>query len=194
MYILHMKDSATGLTPVRLHDGTGGEMLLNLTFALTYIFATYKWGDWRNWKLYYPTILFYCFGDILAFALFHEHPLWLYSMPGIPHLFHELFVVAIMYPCGVILYLSNYPKALAAQFVYILFWTCLYTFLEWIGTTTGNFLHLNGWTLFWSFILYLIMFPTFRLHQKHPLLALCILFSGLTVVFFLFDVPLKDIK
>lgn len=169
-------------------------MLLNLSFALIYIIITYKWGDWQNWKLYYPTILFYWFGDILSFALFYQHSLWLYSIPGIPHLFHELFVIIVMYSCGVILYLSNFPKTLASQCMYILFWVSLYTFLEWLGMKAGNFYHFHGWTLPWSFALYLVMFPTFRLHQKNPLLALCILLSGLALLLKLFDIPLEHIK
>lgn len=169
-------------------------MLMNIGFAVLYIVAAYKWGNWQNWKLYYPTILFYWFGDILAFALFHQHPLWLYYLPGIPHLFHELFVLIFMYSCGVMLFLSNYPKSLAAQFLYILFWASLDTFLEWFGILTGHFIHSNGWSLSWSFALYMVMFPTFRLHQKNPLLALGILFGGFALIIYLFDVPLEVIK
>ena len=169
-------------------------MLLNLFFAVLYIVVTYKWGDWRNWERYYPTILFFWFGDILSFALLYQHPLWLYFIPGIPHLFHQLFVVIVMYSCGVILYLSNYPTSLATQFLYILFWASLNTFQEWFGIRTGYFIYMNGWSLSWSFLFYMVMFPTFRLHQKKPLMALCILFGGLALLLYLFHVPLEHIK
>jgi len=169
-------------------------MLISLIFAIVYIVVTYKWGDWRNWQLYYPTILFYGFGDILAFSLFYQQPLWLYFTPNLPHLFHELFVVIIMYSCSVILFLSNYPKALVTQCLYILFWSSLYTFLEWFAIRIGNFIHLNGWSLAWSFLLYMIMFPTLQLHQKRPLLALCILFGGLALLLYLFRIPVELVK
>jgi hypothetical protein len=36
---------------------------IQLDVAL-FLFAAIKWGDWRKWRNYYPTILFFMVGDL----------------------------------------------------------------------------------------------------------------------------------
>lgn len=33
--------------------------------GVAFILACAKWGDWKNWRLYYPTIVFLMFGAIM---------------------------------------------------------------------------------------------------------------------------------
>lgn len=37
--------------------------------ACLFILVCYKWGDWRNWKTYYPTILFLIAGTLFTILL-----------------------------------------------------------------------------------------------------------------------------
>jgi len=37
---------------------------MNFVYGFLYLFAAWKWGDWKNWREYYPTILFFIIGDL----------------------------------------------------------------------------------------------------------------------------------
>lgn len=43
-----------------------------------FLLACWKWGNWRNWKEYYPTILYFIIGDLSYKVLFYNKTLWEY--------------------------------------------------------------------------------------------------------------------
>lgn len=43
------------------------------------LLAGIKWGNWRRWRDYYPTILFFIIGDLLYSCLLYNHQLWAYQ-------------------------------------------------------------------------------------------------------------------
>ncbi|WP_338448335.1 hypothetical protein R4Z09_19085 [Niallia oryzisoli] len=46
---------------------------MHLFHALLFLLAAMRWGDWLNWRMYYPTILFFIGGDLLKNALLHDY-------------------------------------------------------------------------------------------------------------------------
>lgn len=58
--------------------------MVNVLYASVWIFAMWKWGDWKNWQKYYPTILLFIIGDFIYLYLLSDlYPMWRYNPPEI---------------------------------------------------------------------------------------------------------------
>lgn len=49
--------------------------MFRIILVLVFVIIAWKWGDWKNWKLYYPTILFMILGDFVYIFLTYKKPL-----------------------------------------------------------------------------------------------------------------------
>ncbi|WP_254842666.1 CBO0543 family protein [Bacillus sp. MRMR6] len=157
---------------------------LNIIYTLIFIFAAIKWGDWRNWKHYYPTFLFWIVVDLLYQFLFFQYSMWEYVPVGsdkawAKHTHITLLIMLIKYPATLIIFLGHLPGTNVKRFIYILFWTFLYVAIEKIDLILGGIMHKHGWNLWWSSLFSLVMFTTLAIHYKRPLIAwvISVLFS-----------------
>ncbi|WP_226668258.1 CBO0543 family protein [Metabacillus litoralis] len=170
---------------------------MNYIYGFIYIFAAWKWGDWRNWRLYYPTILFFVNGDLLYhFLLFDHFPLWRFNpvsideKNGITSVHISLIIMMIKYPCTILIYLGNFPKGkLSKQFLYITFWVMIYATNEIITHLLGGIKHYNGWNEWWSISFDVVMFSVLALHHYKPVISWILSFIYIIVLWNLFDVP-----
>ena len=77
---------------------------MHLFLAILFLLVAIRWGDWRNWKRYYPTILFIIGSDLLKNAILHDHRMWEYQETVFAeeifygHLVINLLVMAVIYP------------------------------------------------------------------------------------------------
>lgn len=145
-----------------------------MTFAIigaASIIACWKWGDWRHWKLYYPTILYMLIGDFVVDILMNAKPLFGFGafIEKFPIL--DIVVMLLLYPSTVILYLTHYPKPAGKQALYILLWVGIYVAAEIAANATKGFCYHNGWNIWYSALFDMVMFPLLALHYKKPLLV-----------------------
>jgi hypothetical protein len=164
-----------------------------MSFAIMGLIAVlvcWKWGDWRNWKLYYPTILYLLIGDLVADYLLYAHPLWGFGTFVESCSVLDLSVMVLLYPATVILFLTFYPKLAGKQVLYIMLWVGLYSAMEMIAYIMGGFCYHNGWTIWYSVAFNLGMFPLLRLHYKKPLLVWPISAALCFLLLWWFRVPL----
>jgi hypothetical protein len=147
--------------------------MLHLHFVgiITALFIGYRFGDWRNWNKYYPTILFFILGDFIYNVLFHNKMLWLYACPELNHTLIDMTVAFTVFPATVLVFIPYFPKGRLKQAVYILSWTLLGSSAEYTSHILGCFKYDNGWNQYWSILFYMAMFPLLYLHYKKPLLA-----------------------
>lgn len=138
-------------------------------FGIITIFVCWKWGAWRNWKEYYSTILYVLVGDFVADYLLYNKPLWHFSQLTMNYPVLDISTMLICYPATVILYLYFFPKTIGKQALYMLMWIGIYSTLEAVGCLLGDFIHHNGWNIWYSIVFNVIMFPMIRLHYKKPL-------------------------
>jgi hypothetical protein len=170
---------------------------LNAIYALVWLVILLKWGDWRNWKKYYPTILFFILGDfIYLYLLSDQYPMWRYNPQGydkevgITNAHVSLSVMAIKYPATILIYLSRFPDSNKwKQTVYILFWVFLYAINEIIDLNANLIKHYNGWNLWWSIIFNTVTFIILRIHFTSPLLAWIISLGFIVLLWNIFNVP-----
>jgi hypothetical protein len=164
-----------------------------ILIGIVSIIICYKWGNWRSWKEYYSTILYFVIGDFVYITLTQTKPLWnLGEMLDQFPIFQIIFMI-MLYPSTTILFLTFYPSSpsLSKQAFYILLWVCIFTGIEAIACLTGGFKYSNGWNLCYSFLFDLLMFPLLRLHFKKTLLVWPISVVLALVFVLWFKIPLS---
>ncbi|WP_026905809.1 CBO0543 family protein [Paucisalibacillus globulus] len=166
---------------------------MHLIYNLVFLLAGVKWGKWRDWKKYYPTILFFILCDLFANMLTSKYPLWRYqetifAMDMLTnHTIINLMTMLIIYPTTILIYLGHFPKKTSKKILWVLFWVALY----WIGEFINlhylkEITHENGWTMTWSFAFNIVMFSTLWIHYRSPIIAwvFAIIWSIILLMFF----------
>lgn len=160
---------------------------MHFIFNFLFLLAALKWGDWRNWKLYYPTYLFFIGGDLFKNALLDDYRLWSYQETIFAtnilfgHYVINFLIMLVAYSSTILIYLGNFPKQRYKQILWLLFWVALYSLIEFINLKYLHlFEHHYGWSMHWSILFNLVMFTVLKIHVKKPLLA-----WGISIVFFI---------
>lgn len=166
---------------------------MRIVIAIVFICLCFKWGDWRNWKLFYPTILFFIISNLSYDILTYSKPLWLYGGSFWNHTFADYFIAFFTFPSVIILFLSNFPKNLK-QVWYITLWVFGMSFLEYIVHIKGGIRYYNGWNLGWSILFNSIMFPLLFLNYKKPLLSWIVSIVLAFAFMFIFKVPFSSLR
>lgn len=168
--------------------------MVRILVAILFIYLCFKWGDWKHWQYYYPTILYYIIGDLSSNILTYSKPLWLYGGSFWNHTFANYFMAFALFPSVIILFLSNLPNNTIRQIWYIVSWIFTMSVLEFIGYIGGGIYFHNGWNIGWSILFYTIMFPMLLLHYKKPIFSWTISIALAFSVMAIFDIPLSGLK
>ncbi|ERI89767.1 hypothetical protein HMPREF1982_04381 [Clostridiales bacterium oral taxon 876 str. F0540] len=162
---------------------------LLIAFFIAWIIIAYKYSDWKNWRTYYPTIIFWGLGDMIYNVIFCDTPLWKYADPWFGHILSDILTMVIIFPCAALLYLTHFPKTVYKKIAYIFFWVFTFTGIEFIFTKLGSIIYFNSWTIIWSAVHNTYQFFLLRLHHHNPLLAWAAAFLILAVIMSIFKIP-----
>ena len=151
---------------------------------------TFQWGDWRNWKQYYPTILFWALGNLIYLYLTIDKPLWKITT-HIPTPLADILMTIVIFPCVILLFLPYFPdKNIVTKILYIGLWTLIFSFIEWYALQIQHFAHYNGWNFTYSVIFNVGMFTLLQIHYKDSRWAWLIsLVTGVFIMTY-FKIPL----
>lgn len=167
----------------------------HLLLALFSIVIAWKWGDWHNWKLYYPTIMYMILGDLTYLILAKNNPLWEYESNVLSHDSVELLNAFVVFPCICLVIIPLYLRvSKSKRIAYLLCCAFLYTIEEWLSFKLGYFSYHNGWNLYWSFAFDCIMFPLLILHFKKPLWVWPLSITLAFLIIYLFHLPFTLLK
>lgn len=178
---------------------------MNLTFvsfitdyqiivSIIMLLCAWKWGDWRNWKSYYPTMLFFALGDFAYGLLTYNFPLWEFESPLLKTTYSDFLISLVFFPATVLIFIPHFPNGLKKQVPYILLWATIYTLIERVSYLLGFFSYHNGWNIGWSILFNLFMFPLLKLHHKKPQWTILIsIFIGFAVLTY-FKVPFSSLR
>lgn len=114
------------------------------------LLAAWRWGDWRRWPRYYPTLLYVMVANLLAGYITYQHPLWDFNADALAasETTVELLNTFIVLPATTLVYLGNYPAAgPLRQTGYVLAWVALFAAVETADTLLGGICYFNGWSL-----------------------------------------------
>ena len=172
---------------------------MNAIYAFVWLFALLKWGDYKNWKIYYPTFLFFVLGDFAYLYLLSDHyPMWRYIPQGfdknidITNTHISLSIMAIKYSATILIYLSKFPKENSIHKVlYIAGWVSIYVINEIIDLKLNLMKHFNGWNLYWSILFNVVMFTILRIHFTRPIFAWLLSFLFILFLWNIFNIPSK---
>ncbi|MDQ1143914.1 hypothetical protein QE429_000741 [Bacillus sp. SORGH_AS 510] len=169
---------------------------MHFIFNLLFLGAAIKWGDWKNWRTYYPTWLFFIGGDLFKNALLHDYRFWSYkeSIFGsrilFGHLIIDFLIMTCAYSSTLLIYLGKFPTQRMKQIGWILFWISLYSLIELINLKYLNLIeHHNGWNMYWSVLFNIVMFTVLKIHVEKPLIAWILSIVFLSFLLHKFDVP-----
>ena len=166
-----------------------------LLMPVIWILSAYKWSDWRNWKSYYPTILFFILCDIIYNFIAYNYPLWELTSPGLGVTFSVLIKCFTSWPASTLLYLTHFPLAgKLKKAIYMLIWAVLFTLIELVFRRLGYVKYSNGWNIVWSTLFNIFMFPLLKIHHEKPLLAWPLAFLLGTTIIYFFNIPLSSMK
>lgn len=164
-------------------------------FNALYLWAGFKWGDWKNWKQYYPTILFLILGDFLYNFLLYNHSMWEFHDLILPnHTTVTLLAMVVSYSCTVLIYLGRFPEGWKKRFIWFLLWSGLFLIGEYFNCRLGFITYHNGWNFGWSVIFTGIIFIILPIHHKRPLLAWLLSIGIIISLLLIFDVKISDMK
>jgi hypothetical protein len=153
------------------------------------IILCWKSGAWKDWKLYYSTILYFMVGDSIADLLLYNNMLWTYGSLIDKSAVLDISIMVLLYPSTVILYLAYYPNKAGKQYLYILLWVAIYSLTEYIACLIDGFSYHNHWSIWYSVLFNFLMFPLLRLHYKKPLLVWPISAALAFTVLWWFQIP-----
>lgn len=146
-----------------------------IIIGLVTILSAWKWGDWKNWLQYLPTIQYFIIGDMLYNLFTWNYSLWSYPHPPnlLPnHITNNLYIMLTIYPSTMLIFLYRFPKNdFIKQILYILIWIGLWLVFELIMVFNGLCVYHHGWSYGWSIIFACIMVPMLVLHHKRPMWA-----------------------
>lgn len=157
---------------------------------LGFLFSAWRWGDWKNWEKYYPTVLFMVVVNLAASFLTYHHILWKYN-PDIlmkTQTTVEMLNAFVQLPAVAFIFLSKFPSGTKArQFAYIVLWVLIFASLEFTAHyIVGSLSYQNGWSWFVSVAFDCAIFSILRLHHLKPVwawLSVCLLTAIILVVF-----------
>ncbi|MCA1029737.1 hypothetical protein LCL95_01670 [Bacillus timonensis] len=170
-------------------------------FPVVFLLLALKFGKWKRFSEYYPTLLFMIMGNLLYSFMFKEYPLWRFEhtfekeiMPT--RMTIDLLKTFTSFPLLTFIFLSHFPegKSFKKQGVYIIFWTFIFVMIEFFAKLLGMISYHNGWNMWWSIVFDFSMFVILSIHFKRPLVAWVLSSFFVAALWFAFDIHFGLLK
>ena len=165
---------------------------MHLATAFITVIASWKYGNWKNYKHYSGTLFFMSTFAFMYEYLAKNYTLWTYSpeltpYKTLPILLHG----AITLPLSTFVYLSTFPSTSKLHsIIHVVKLIGIFSFVEWTFIMSGRIRYENGWCLLYSVLFNAVMFPMLLLHQKKPVWAYPICFCIICFLMWFFKVPI----
>ncbi|AFM41119.1 hypothetical protein Desaci_2155 [Desulfosporosinus acidiphilus SJ4] len=164
---------------------------MDLILTVVVIVATIKWGKVKNWRLYYPTFLFWALGNFVYLHLTRLKPLWAFSTPMMARPLAEILMSLVMFPCFLLLFFSFYPaKGIILKILYVFLWVLIFSSIEFAAVRAGHFSYYNGWRFIYSVLFNVFMFSLLIIHQIKPGWAWGLSFIAACLLMYVFKIPI----
>ncbi|MCZ8522045.1 MULTISPECIES: CBO0543 family protein [Paenibacillus] len=145
---------------------------------LAFLFWALASKAYKQWRTYYPTLVFVPFVNAMYNVLCADYLPWFYQSDSLlSHKAIDLINTFILLPCTALLYLHYFPGRQRIQLWYYLGWISFFTLIEYAWHAQGLIQYNIGWNLYWSILFYFAMFLAIVLHDRRPLMSLFFSFS-----------------
>lgn len=154
------------------------------------VWAVWKWGDFKNWKSYQSNMLFFSIGNLLYKYFTANYFLWRINADfSSSYVMTDMIYTFVVFPATALLFQSRFPDN--HIFRYYLKWIIVYILVEVLFIQTGRIQYQYGWSIYWSGLFNIIMFPMLRIHHTRPLLAYILSIPIIVFLIMYFDVPVN---
>jgi hypothetical protein len=161
-------------------------------------YSAWRWGDWKNWEKYYPTVLFMLLVNMGASFITYHHGLWNYSPDALvkSQTVAEVINCFVILPSVAFLFISIYPSnSKLYQCGYIALWVLLFSGLEFTDHyVIGGIYYTNGWSWLASTIFDVAIFSILRLHYLRPFWAWLVTFLLAAIILVVFNFGSAEMK
>jgi hypothetical protein len=163
-----------------------------------FLITALKFGDWKNWRKYYPTVLFVIAINLAVGFLTYHHALWKYKPDFLvqTQTTVEMLNAFVALPAVAFTFLSQYPdKNVYYQFGYITTYVFIFGLLEFIAHfVVGTLCYENGWSWPASILFDFAIFIILRLHYVRPWWGWSATLLVGIIIFILFDFRSGEFK
>ena len=148
-------------------------------------------NSWRDIPKYYKNMAYASVFNVLYYVFCRRHLVWEFIPIGINWSLIRFIHVVIITPLLVLTFLSKFPKSLIKQVIYTIRWVVVASIVEYFAYKQKLILYAHGWNVYWSGLIYALMFIYSYLVTKKPLITLFM--SLFTTVYFImkFKVPMR---
>ncbi|WP_188632848.1 CBO0543 family protein [Lentibacillus kapialis] len=163
---------------------------MHLLIILLAVLVAWRSVNWRSLYEYHATILYMVAMNLLYYFFTVDYRLWtLHSHIGLPPAVIDLVYTFVLFPITTLMFLNRYPQQRGKQIVHTGKWVMIYFIFESIGYLFGAIRYHHGWSLIWSGLFLVVMFPMLRLHYKRSLWAYSLSVVIITFLLYWFEVP-----
>ncbi|ALX47257.1 CBO0543 family protein [Lentibacillus amyloliquefaciens] len=163
---------------------------MHIFVAILFMLASWRWADWTRFHQFHATMVYIAAMNLLYFFFTSDYHLWTFhSNISIPGHVLDLLHTFIVLPCTAMIFLSNFPDAFFRNIIYTAKWALIFLLCEWGGYSLDLIEYHNGWSLGWSALFLLVMFPMLRMHYNRPFIAYGLSIGIIAVLLTLFNVP-----
>lgn len=166
---------------------------MHIFIYASFIIAFFLFGGKTKAKKYHATMLFVIVANLLYSVICSDHILWHYELADKRFEFIiELLYTFTVLPITAFLFLEHLPPRSESInfFLHFFKWEAIYLFVEWLMVQFGTLKYENSWTILWSAIFLIVMFPCIYLHHKKPIVAYSISVVFIIFLIYYFEVPI----
>ena len=172
-----------------------------LILLLVYALFGLKYGNWKDFYSYYPTLLFFIIGDLISQFLLYDYPMWQFKTVTpfgdsihLNHTIISLCKMVVQYTATIAIFIGRLPSTGWGKTGWVFLWTGIYGLTEGISHALGIMTYHNGWHYGWDILFNLMMFTVLIVHHKNPLIGWIISFPIIVFLFLYFNVPFSALK
>lgn len=146
---------------------------MHFLIALFWILVSLKWGNWKNWRAYHATMLYFSAANLFYYLIVQKDWLWVHIPDKLTRyfIFTDPVHIFISQPFACLVFLSTMPKKKYAIVLHHIKFIAIFTVFEWFYLKTDYIAYQNGWNLWWSLVFNFVMFPMLLLHHWKLFLA-----------------------
>ncbi|OPH54680.1 hypothetical protein BC351_31180 [Paenibacillus ferrarius] len=163
-------------------------LFCNIALLLTSILT----GSLKRWQLYYKTVLYLSFCNLLYNVLCSHSLTWSFRSDSLlNHKTTDLLNTFILLPCTAILYLHFFPTSKKRnKFYYYLAWVAGFSAIEYFWYILDLIIYNHGWSFPCSIAFYFAMFYALELHHRNVSKALLFSFFAILFLVIAFKIPI----
>ncbi|MEL3974140.1 hypothetical protein AAEO50_17790 [Rossellomorea oryzaecorticis] len=172
-----------------------------IVFLFLYALAGWKFGAWKEFQSFYPTLLFFIIGDLLSQFLLYDYSMWefqpadhLSQTLNLNHTIIALLKMMIQYTATVAIFIGRLPETLLRRILWVFFWTGIFGATEGLSHYYGIMTYHHGWHFGWDIAFNVMMFSMLIIHHKKPLYAWAASIPVIIGLWMIFNVPYTVLK